>query len=55
VAARVAMNPAACYEYLCGIEYDFGPQKKKSLERFIEYLITREQTNTSAVPLRIFS
>jgi len=55
VATRVTMTPNACYEYLCGIEYDFGPQKKKSLELFIEYLITREQTKRSAVPLRIFS
>jgi chorismate dehydratase len=54
VAARVSMSPDACYKYLCGIEYDLGPQKKKSLERFIDYLIAREQTKPSAVPLKIF-
>ena len=54
VAGRVSMSPDACYEYLCGIEYDFGPQKKKSLERFIEYLIAREKTEPNALPLKIF-
>jgi len=54
VAARVSMSQDACYQYLSGIEYDLGPQKKKSLERFIEYLIAREKTEPNAVPLRIF-
>ncbi len=55
VAGRVSMSQDACYQYLSGIEYDFGPQKKKSLERFIEYLIAREKTEPAAVPLRIFT
>lgn len=55
VAARVSMSQDACYKYLSGIEYDFGPQKKKSLELFIEYLIAREKTESTAVPLRIFT
>lgn len=55
VGPRVSMDADACYEYLKGIEHDMGPQKKKGLIRFIEYLIEREEGVPEALPLKIFS
>ncbi len=52
---RLSMDADACYEYLRGIEHDLGPDKKKGLIRFIEYLITRGEGAPEALPLRIFS
>jgi chorismate dehydratase len=49
------MQPEACYEYLRGIEHDFGPEKKKGLVRFIEYLIERGEGAPEALPLKLFS
>ena len=53
--ARVSMEAEACYEYLRGIEHDLGPEKKKGLRRFIDYLIERGEGVPEALPLRIFS
>jgi chorismate dehydratase len=53
-APRVSMTSESCYGYLSGIEYDFGPRKKKSLERFIAYLIASEKTPAAALPLKVF-
>jgi chorismate dehydratase len=55
VSPRVSMQPEACYEYLRGIEHDFGPEKKKGLVRFIEYLIERGEAAPEALPLKLFS
>jgi len=55
VAPRVSMDSEACYEYLCGIEHDLSPDKKKGLIRFIEYLIERGEGVAEALPLNIFS
>ena len=55
VGPRVSMTADACYEYLCGIEHDLGPQKKKGLIHFIEYLIERGEGVPEALPLKIFS
>ena len=52
---RVSMDAGACYEYLCGIEHDLSPEKKKGLVRFIEYLIGRGEAVPEALPLKIFS
>jgi chorismate dehydratase len=55
VSPRVSMRADACYEYLCGIEHDLGPGKKKGLVRFIEYLIERGEGRPEALPLKFFS
>jgi len=55
VGPRVSMNADACYQYLRGIEHDLGPEKKKGLVRFIEYLIERGEGLPEALPLKIFS
>lgn len=55
VSPRVSMQPEACYEYLRGIEHDLGPEKKKGLVRFIEYLIERGEGAPGALPLKLFS
>jgi len=54
VAPRVSMQADTCYKYLLGIEHDLGPEKKKGLIRFIEYLIKRGEGVPEALPLRIF-
>jgi len=55
VSPRVSMEAEACYEYLRGIQHDLGPDKKKGLARFIEYLIERGEGAAGALPLKIFS
>jgi len=55
VAPRVSMDTEACYEYLRGIEHDLGPEKKKGLIRFIEYLIERGEGSAESLPLKFFS
>jgi len=55
VAPRVSMDSEACYEYLRGIEHDLGPDKKKGLIRFIEYLIERGEGSADSLPLKFFS
>ena len=55
VSPRVSMEADACYEYLRGIEYDLGPEKKKGLIRFIEHLIERGEGTKKALPLKLFS
>lgn len=55
VGPRVSMNADACYQYLRGIEHDLGPEKKKGLIRFIEYLVERGEGLPEALPLKIFS
>jgi chorismate dehydratase len=52
---RISMDADACYDYLRGIEHDLGPEKKKGLIRFIEYLIERGEGMPEALPLKIFS
>jgi len=54
VAPRISMDADACYEYLCGIEHDLGPEKKKGLIRFIEHLVRRGEGAVSSLPLKIF-
>jgi chorismate dehydratase len=54
VGPRISMEPDACYEYLCGIKHDLGPDKKKGLIRFIECLIKRGEGAAEALPLKIF-
>ncbi len=55
VGPRVSLDAEDCYEYLRGIKHDLGPEKKKGLIRFIEYLIDRGDGVTQALPLKIFS
>ena len=52
---RVSMDADTCYEYLRGIEHYLGPEKKKGLELFIEYLRDRGESAPGSLPLRIFS
>jgi len=54
-APRVSMDAETCYQYLCGIEHDLGPEKKKGLARFIEFLVRRGEGSPEALPLRIFA
>ena len=53
VAPRIPMPTRACYDYLCAMEYDLGPQKKKALEEFFLFLIQRGEAPTEALPLEI--
>ncbi len=53
VAPRVPMAVDKCYEYLCGMEYDLGPQKIAALELFFRYLIERGEAPAAALPLKI--
>lgn len=55
VSPRVSMSPDSCYEYLRCIQHDLGPDKKRGLVKFIEYLIERGEGRSSALPLRLFS
>ena len=55
VSPRVSMEADACYAYLLGIEHDLGPEKKKGLVKFIEYLIERGEGMPEALPLKLFS
>jgi chorismate dehydratase len=55
VGPRISMDANACYDYLRGIEHDLGPEKKKGLIRFIEYLIERGEGVPEALPLKMFS
>ena len=55
VAPRVSMDTESCYEYLRGIEHELGPDKKKGLIRFIEYLIERGEGAAEALPLKFFN
>lgn len=54
VAKRIPMDPAACFRYLQGIEYDLGPAKQQALEKFFTYLISRNEADEQALPLKIF-
>ncbi len=54
VATRIPMEPAACFRYLQGIEYDLGPAKQQALEKFFTYLINRNEADKQALPLKIF-
>ncbi len=54
VAKRIPMDPAACFRYLQGIEYDLGPAKQQALEKFFTYLIRRNEADEQALPLKIF-
>ncbi|GBE12103.1 chorismate dehydratase [bacterium BMS3Abin13] len=54
VAKRIPMDPAACCRYLQGIEYDLGPTKQQALEKFFTYLISRNEADEQALPLKIF-
>ena len=55
VGPRISMDADSCYDYLRGIEHDLGPEKKKGLIRFIEYLIERGEGVPEALPLKMFS
>jgi chorismate dehydratase len=55
VGPRVSMDADTCYAYLSGIEHDLGPEKKKGLVHFIEYLIKRGEGSPQALPLKMFS
>ncbi|NOX79849.1 MAG: menaquinone biosynthesis protein [Deltaproteobacteria bacterium] len=49
-----SVDPAACFRYLQGIEYDLGPTKQQALEKFFTYLISRNEADEQALPLKIF-
>lgn len=52
-ATRIPMEPEACYEYLCGIEYDLSWEKQQALSLFFNYLIIRGEADAAALPLKI--
>ena len=54
VAPRIPMPTQACYDYLCAMEYDLGPRKKKALEEFFSFLIQRGEISDEALPLKIY-
>ncbi len=53
VAPRIPMEVAACHSYLQGVEYDLTSEKVKSLERFFEILVQRDEIAASSLPLKI--
>jgi len=53
-AARIPMSKKKCHQYLAGIEYDLGGQKRKALETFFDFLIKRGDINNSALPLKFY-
>lgn len=53
VAPRIPMKVSACYTYLQGVEYDLGPQKVESLEKFFDFLVRRGEAAPSSLPLKI--
>jgi chorismate dehydratase len=53
VAPRIPMEVDSCYQYLHGIEYDFGPEKKKGLELFFDFLIKRGEAPPEALPVEM--
>lgn len=55
VAPRIPMEVDACYDYLCGMEYDLGPQKMKALELFFDFLIKRGEVSETALPVQFCS
>jgi chorismate dehydratase len=54
-AQRIPMSKKKCYQYLTGIEYDLGEQKRKALETFFDFLIKRGDIEKTALPLKIFA
>lgn len=54
VAARIPMDPADCYLYLRGIEYDLGSRKQQGLALFYDYLIKRGEGAAAALPLQFW-
>ena len=52
VAPRIPMSTAACYDYLCGMEYDLSPLKKQALETFFSLLIKRGEVLPAALPIK---
>jgi len=55
VARRIPMDCAACSSYLHAMEYDLQPIKQQALERFFTLLIERNEADSQALPLKIFS
>jgi len=53
VAPRIPMDFQPCYDYLRGLEYDLGEEKRQGLARFIDFLIKRREAVAAALPLRI--
>ena len=54
-APRIPMPVSSCVEYLQTMEYDLGTQKQKALGVFFDYLIKRDEIDTHALPLKIYS
>jgi len=54
VAPRIPMDADACWHYLQSIEYDLGPDKRRALKLFYEYLIKRNEADPAALPLKIY-
>ncbi|MCB2181167.1 MAG: menaquinone biosynthesis protein [Desulfobulbaceae bacterium] len=53
VAPRIPMEVDSCYEYLCSIEYDLSPEKKKGLELFFDFLVKRGEAPPEALPVKM--
>jgi chorismate dehydratase len=53
VAPRIPMSVEACYAYLCGIEYDLTPEKKRGLSLFFDFLIKRGEAPAAALPVKL--
>ena len=52
VCSRIPMSPKECYDYLKGIEYDLGEEKKKALNVFYDFLIKRGEASAITLPIR---
>ncbi|MBU0728520.1 MAG: menaquinone biosynthesis protein [Proteobacteria bacterium] len=52
-APKIPMSASACLEYLKGLEYDLGPEKRRALELFFDYLIKRGEAQTHCLPITI--
>lgn len=54
-AIRIPMAKNRCCEYLAAMEYDLSGTKRKALETFVQYMITRGDGSPQALPLKFFS
>ncbi len=55
VAPRIPMELEKCYAYLTALEYDLGEKKILALEKFFQFLVSRDEASTAALPLKIVS
>lgn len=54
-APSIPMSIPKCRNYLEAMEYDFGTQKRHSVETFFDFLIKRGDIGSTALPLKFYA